>query len=186
MESVELERKALPNLCKDVASLNTGIFLLDPSYRILYINEEGRRLLGGNGETLQRALQGIQGSAFGDEGSLARLFASKITGNVSLRVFTVHHAENPAFKGTVLLMEPAAGPSRNSLARYRLTPREQEVVNFLGKGFKNKDIAVALSIGIYTVKDHLKSIMSKMGAKNRLEVLLKVMPQNGEELKRAA
>ncbi|TCM15326.1 LuxR family two component transcriptional regulator [Novosphingobium sp. PhB165] len=55
-----------------------------------------------------------------------------------------------------------------------LTPREWEVTRLLAKGMANRDIAGELAISLGTVKIHLHSIYSKLGADNRTTVALMV------------
>ena len=57
---------------------------------------------------------------------------------------------------------------------YHISRREQDVVRMLYYGKSNRDIADLLFISEYTVKDHIKAIMSKMDAKSRSEVLYKL------------
>ncbi len=52
-----------------------------------------------------------------------------------------------------------------------LTPRELEVLQHLGKGLANKQIAEALHITEYTVKDHLKNILAKLRVSDRTEAV---------------
>ena len=52
-----------------------------------------------------------------------------------------------------------------------LTPREQEVLAKLAKGFLYKEIAHHLSISIKKVKKHCKNIYSKLQVRNRTEAV---------------
>jgi DNA-binding NarL/FixJ family response regulator len=53
-----------------------------------------------------------------------------------------------------------------------LSPREREVIQFVGKGLKNKQIAEALFISDITVHHHLTNIYSKLEVADRLELLI--------------
>jgi len=52
-----------------------------------------------------------------------------------------------------------------------LTPREQQVLNLLCTGLRNKQIATALSISEPTVKAHLQHISEKLQVKGRLALV---------------
>lgn len=52
-----------------------------------------------------------------------------------------------------------------------LTEREQEVLQLVARGTRNKDIAEALSITENTVKHHLKHILEKLHLRNRSQVV---------------
>lgn len=52
-----------------------------------------------------------------------------------------------------------------------LSPREREVLGLLTSGAVNKEIAAGLCISENTVKNHLKSIMEKLHAENRVQVV---------------
>lgn len=52
-----------------------------------------------------------------------------------------------------------------------LTDREIEVLQLLAQGMANKQIAVKLSISEHTVKFHVSSIYTKLGAANRTEAV---------------
>jgi DNA-binding NarL/FixJ family response regulator len=53
----------------------------------------------------------------------------------------------------------------------RVSAREREVLELLTRGAVNKEIAAALGISENTVKNHLKSIMEKLHAENRVQVV---------------
>lgn len=52
-----------------------------------------------------------------------------------------------------------------------LTPRELEVLNLVAEGAGNKEIATRLRISEHTVKFHVASILSKLGAESRTEAV---------------
>ncbi len=50
-----------------------------------------------------------------------------------------------------------------------LTPREIEVLGFLGKGLDNGEIAEEMCVGMQTIKNYVHCIYTKLGVKNRVE-----------------
>ncbi len=44
----------------------------------------------------------------------------------------------------------------------RLTPREREVLMLLAEGYSNYEIAQAIGLSYYTVKNHVSSIYAKL------------------------
>lgn len=53
----------------------------------------------------------------------------------------------------------------------RLTERELEVQSLLERGFSNQKIAHQLNISVSTVKAHITSLLSKLNAKSRFELV---------------
>ncbi len=53
-----------------------------------------------------------------------------------------------------------------------LTDREREIIQLVGQGLSNKDIAYQLSISDSTVRHHLTSIFDKIGVPNRQKLLV--------------
>ncbi|MBI3666413.1 MAG: response regulator transcription factor [Acidobacteria bacterium] len=53
-----------------------------------------------------------------------------------------------------------------------LTPREQEIINLVTRGLRNREIAAALSIATGTVKIHMMHIFEKTGIRDRFELAL--------------
>jgi len=54
---------------------------------------------------------------------------------------------------------------------FGLSKREQQVLQLICQGFMNRDIGERLFISEYTVKDHVKKIMKKMGVGTRSEIM---------------
>lgn len=59
-----------------------------------------------------------------------------------------------------------------------LSDREKEVVNLIGKGFRNKEIATKLNISEPTVKTHLNRIFQKLNVKSRSELISYAVKNN--------
>ncbi len=57
----------------------------------------------------------------------------------------------------------------------KLTQREQIAVQLLSEGKTNKEIAVHMDIGEYTVKDHIKRIMKKLNVTTRAGIVAKIL-----------
>ncbi|MBI4187420.1 MAG: response regulator transcription factor [Chloroflexi bacterium] len=58
-----------------------------------------------------------------------------------------------------------------------LTPRETEILNYMARGFLNKQIAVQLSISEQTIKNHVTSILRKLNANVRTEAVVVALKQ---------
>ena len=57
-------------------------------------------------------------------------------------------------------------------AKATLTARQAEVLELLGQGLRNREIAGALDIRIRTVEVHIEQILLKLGATNRTEAVV--------------
>ncbi|MBG0560266.1 response regulator transcription factor [Actinoplanes aureus] len=53
-----------------------------------------------------------------------------------------------------------------------LTVREQEVLDLVGEGLSNTEIAERMHIGVTTVKTHITALMTKTGSPNRVRLAL--------------
>lgn len=51
----------------------------------------------------------------------------------------------------------------------RLTAREQEILHLLDKRMSNKEIASTLKVSLFTVKNHVRSILEKLNVDNRID-----------------
>lgn len=59
----------------------------------------------------------------------------------------------------------------------KLSSREQEILDYLSKGFRYKEIAGALFINIETVRKHIHNIYEKLQVNSRTDALNKVYPK---------
>ncbi len=57
----------------------------------------------------------------------------------------------------------------------RLTDREVEVVRLMSGGYSNKEIAHALGTAEGTIKNHVSSILAKLGVRDRTRAVLKAL-----------
>jgi DNA-binding NarL/FixJ family response regulator len=86
-----------------------------------------------------------------------------------------HDAEAPVQDASA----PPEPEERQETSETGLTCRETEVVEKLRMGKPNKIIAYELGISISTVKVHLRNIMRKTGATNRVEAVLMTSVASG-------
>jgi DNA-binding NarL/FixJ family response regulator len=66
-----------------------------------------------------------------------------------------------------------AGDLTDNDSHAPLTQREREVLQYLEKGWSNKEIARALELQEVTIKLHIRGICRKLGAKNRTQAALR-------------
>jgi two-component system, NarL family, response regulator DegU len=58
-----------------------------------------------------------------------------------------------------------------------LTPREMEILKYIGQGYLNKQIANELGISEQTIKNHVTSILRKLNANARTEAVVLALKQ---------
>jgi DNA-binding NarL/FixJ family response regulator len=61
-----------------------------------------------------------------------------------------------------------------------LTDREQEILEMLGQGVSNQEIAEQLVIGLGTVKNHVHSVLKKLNLRSRKDAASFLSLVNGE------
>jgi len=97
---------------------------------------------------------------------------------------TVHaaplHADGPGPDAVAVTLAPATAAELEPLrlALHGLTPREREVAQLLTRGATNEEIARALWISRYTVKDHVKAVYAKLGVGGRAELSAKLFHEH--------
>lgn len=107
----------------------------------------------------------------------ARGFLLKDAGP-ELLVQAIHAAANgdaliaPSVTARLLAEFAGAAPRDVAQPLEPLTEREEEVLVTVATGRTNAEIADDLHISLSTVKTHLASLMSKLGARNRVEIAM--------------
>jgi DNA-binding NarL/FixJ family response regulator len=69
-----------------------------------------------------------------------------------------------------ILRNEIGGNRTRLIEAVRLTARERQVVDLLGDGLSNKEIANRLHIAVHTVKSHVHNVLEKLSLRSRLEV----------------
>ncbi len=79
---------------------------------------------------------------------------------------------SPRFAPRVITALQAARIEREEARLTRLSVREEQIVKLLLCGRQNREIALTLGLSERTVKGYMTNLMSKLGARNRLEVVI--------------
>ena len=83
----------------------------------------------------------------------------------------VLNAIHLASRGLQVIPRPASNPVGGSIARgHLLTRREAEVLPLLQQGRSNAQIALAMQVGVETVRTHARNIYRKLGVSSRREL----------------
>ena len=89
----------------------------------------------------------------------------------------VRHAVHLASRGMQLMPLGAASAAGERAAAALLTHREGDVLALLRQGQSNAQIALALQIGVETVRSHARSIFRKLGVSSRRALIALATPQ---------
>jgi DNA-binding NarL/FixJ family response regulator len=109
-------------------------------------------------------------------GASGYLLKSSTSQELADAVRRVHSGE-PVFTASLagLVLDEfrrvAAGGSSGSSEEPRLTPRENEVLKFVAKGYTYKEIGEKLFISTKTVQNHVQNILTKLQLRKRYELM---------------
>jgi PAS domain S-box-containing protein len=171
-----------PHLPPALEQVNVPSYVLDRSGRIRWLNPAARKLVGDVrgqlftsvidpaevGRAKTRFAAQMRGVAqpdtsvdlVGQDGTWSRVEISA----VPLR--SNHHAI-----GVFGLAVPARRKPGGRTPDHRLTPRQREILEELGHGHSTEQIAKKLSISRETVRNHIRHILQRLGARSRLEAV---------------
>lgn len=175
----EVER---PDLLKLINKRSTpGVIILGKGNEMVFINQEAMTLL----KIMKSGKAYLSNKE--DENFMEKLHLLKAKGEFDLFTFrgTTYTCRPIPLEGSLLhdgavmlLIEmihqesaASAGLSRNSS---ELTARERAVANLISLGKTNKEIALEMGIGIYTVKDHIQNMMKKLQTRTRTGIVSKL------------
>ena len=65
--------------------------------------------------------------------------------------------------------------------RNSLSPQQFKLLGLLMNGLQDREIAEAMRIGLPTVRTHMTRMFARIGASDRIEVILKVLRQFHEQ-----
>jgi DNA-binding NarL/FixJ family response regulator len=87
---------------------------------------------------------------------------------------TVHNGESLLFPAAIRqLATGRAGQGSGGLAEANLTERETEVLRLVARGRSNAEIAAELVLGVETVKTHVRNVLAKLGARDRVQAVIR-------------
>lgn len=172
-----------------------GILFLSPESRVLHMNWKGWELIKQINETqpvkaagllpeaitnicvdLRKLMHSQTGSKDWEQIEV-REIAGSAKQPILLRGFGLPDRSNEQSRVLIILESLIRRDKLTEQAkeRFRLTTREQSVVQNLAKGWTNKEIACALGITEPTVKAHIKHIMEKTKCTTRTGVLAQIL-----------
>jgi DNA-binding NarL/FixJ family response regulator len=158
----DVEHRRIPVLLRahrpDVAILDVGALAKLAEVRELSGRHPATRLvLIASNPTMVECAQLL---AFGASACLGRDTQSR----------DVLSAIHLASRGLQVIPRGASGLERASAAGQLLTRREAEVLPLLQQGRSNAQIALALQVGVETVRTHARNIYRKLGVSSRREL----------------
>ena len=166
---------------------NPGFLLLASDLSPLYVNLEATQILAypATPQSIRLLdsflLRKIRTVLFanGNDGQFATEFVSGKR-RYLCRAYWLSPPSNNALNHPALavLLErssPTSFDASEIAARFHLTPREQETLEYLIEGLTNKEIGHRMNISPNTVKGFLKLVMMKLGVSTRSGVIGKVV-----------
>ena len=171
--SAEGALRALPNNPPDVALMDinlprmSGIECVSrikqclPALQIIMLTIE---------EDAQRVFESLQAGATG-------YLVKNVRPETILSAITEVHAGGSPMTSQIarLVVQTFQRPKPRAPKETNLSPRETEILNLLTKGYRSKEIAELLGIGVQTIHTHLRNIYEKLQVRSRAEAVAKFL-----------
>jgi DNA-binding NarL/FixJ family response regulator len=118
-------------------------------------------------------------TTFDDEDAERAILAAGARGFL-LKNVTLHQlvdaVRTAAAGGTVLRRgQPARAAAVAAVELDDITAREREVLRLLAAGYSNREIGRALFVAEGTVKNHVSSLLAKLGVRDRTQAVIKAI-----------
>ncbi len=184
-QAEESETKKVVSAPKSVA----GFLLMDSStLRPLSFNAEAVQILGYPDDVANLAgselllTEKIRSSLITEASPGEAVFVKEVRSGrrrYFCRAFLIDaHTKKPSQPSTAVLLERGPCglvPSSQVCQQFNLTQREQEVLQYVLQGIRNKEIANRMSVSPNTVKAFVRLIMIKTGVSSRSAIVRKIM-----------
>jgi DNA-binding CsgD family transcriptional regulator len=162
-----------------------GLVLLDGAGGVVSVTDEAAAWLGEIDATLTCDMGGVmlpfEANAYASRVRAAAQAAAHDVPRARLRTrmgvwLLVHSSFLPGTDPLALIIEPAKASDVAPLIveAYGLTQRELEVTRMVARGLGTSQIAAELFLSPHTVRDHVKSVLEKVGVSSRGELVAKV------------
>jgi len=173
-----------------------GIIIFDLNYKPLYFNQEAidmindftkKQLTGIKNNipkiitTLCKDLKILEGKIGKDNKTLfkSRIITNRFKFPISIRAFFLGGNKEDKSIHIMVLLEKIIKKHdidfKKAQKKFNFSSRELDVIKLICNGYANKDISKKLFISEYTVKDHIKHILQKMGVYSRSQIITSLM-----------
>jgi DNA-binding CsgD family transcriptional regulator len=177
-------------LAQILGAAEEAMLLVDAAGEIVYANEKGDELLAwhteeplarmGNGATPAPLLHLVAGEVEDlrrdRQSSRRRTLTLADESSWELEIIALSRSEAGGY--CLLLLSPikipGPGELHERLSRHGVSRREAEVIAQVLRGQRTCDVAEALGITEYTVKDHLKHVFAKLRVASRAELFARL------------
>ncbi len=154
----------------------SGLIVFDDRGGVLHAHGAGPTVLDAHGEHLVASVRGFaaspRSSAVSSTASVSGVLPPDAPGTrTSFEIVASLIEGRMRFLCLLERVADRSEPVSAIPADAGLTPRETDVVRLLAKGLDNRSIAEGLGIGVYTTKDHLKSIFKKLNVRSRAQAV---------------
>jgi DNA-binding CsgD family transcriptional regulator len=178
-------RRIAPDLAPSIAKLTVPAYILDRNAVVRWMNAAGVETFGDLrgkriGQIVEReyaaqARQEFAGKMLGTiESTDATVIVRCADGRrVTVDISSTQLLDQGSVVGVFGLADPEEEPPPVVERSVHLTPRQLEVLRYLAAGYTTARVATTLGISIETVRNHVRGLMARLGARTRLEAVMR-------------